>query len=416
MSNDSPIPTPANKPTLVGLLKALAGNAAVQHAFNTLISLLFGLAVSYFGLRPAPQVIEVEKAPANDGPPIVYQTGWKPDPEAKAAFIRTLKYPLFATTPAGAVDVPSDAEVFLWKYAEQAWAKYNGSAKTTQRYPNIDQGNAGICVGGGSKHAEDVLTAALQEYDHAIEGWEPIAVEAIYAESRMVGRRKMGERQWQRQMAGKDGSNGSWAAEAATTAGNLVMQPYDGADLSRLDPARAQTWGESGVPAKLQPLAKQKLVKHATQVKSWEDCRRALAQRYTIILCSSVGFNKPNTKSGYVNPGTRDANGFIKPNGRWDHCMALIGMQGGDHPGGFILNSWGDKAHAGPVGKGDPPVAGFWADANVIDQMCSAEQSECYAFSGFDGFPARKLEWSEITRIESPSRSRWLDAPFALAP
>jgi hypothetical protein len=354
--------------------------------------------------------------PPTPDEPVIFQMGWKPDPEAKEAFVRTLKHPTFATTPAGDMDVPADVDVFLWKYTEQAWAKYAGPAKTSQRYPNINQNPTGICVGAGAKHSLDVLTANMQEFEHTIEGWEPIAVEAIYAESRTVGRRKMGERDWRRHMAGQDGSNGSWAAEAATTAGNLVMQPYDGVDLSHLDPMRARAWGDSGLPAKLQPIARRKLAKSATQVKSWEDCRRALAQHYSIILCSNVGFNKPGTRPGYVNPGTRDADGFVRPNGEWSHCMALIGMQGGKRPGGFILNSWGDDAHKGPTGKGVPPVAGFWADADVIDRMCRGPDCECYAFSGFDGFPARNLNWSEITRDGRRHRGRWLEAPFALAP
>jgi hypothetical protein len=73
------------------------------------------------------------------------------------------------------------------------------------------------------------------------------------------------------------------------------------------------------------------------------------------------------------------------------NCMALVGMCGGSRPGGFILNSWGGNAHTGPIGKGGHSPAGFWAEDDVVDQML--KQDDSWAFSAFQGFPARELSW-----------------------
>ena len=87
----------------------------------------------------------------------------------------------------------------------------------------------------------------------------------------------------------------------------------------------------------------------------------------------------------------RDKDGFCQPKGNWGHCMALIGYQNGSRPGGFILNSWGDDAHSGPLGAGNPPPAGFWADANVVHKML--QENDSWAFSGVQGFPMRRVRW-----------------------
>ena len=70
--------------------------------------------------------------------------------------------------------------------------------------------------------------------------------------------------------------------------------------------------------------------------------------------------------------------------------MAVIGVRGGERPGGFLLNSWGPEAHRGPRYPADAPGCGFWADADVLDRMLA--QGDSWAFSRFVGFPAKRLE------------------------
>ena len=90
----------------------------------------------------------------------------------------------------------------------------------------------------------------------------------------------------------------------------------------------------------------------------------------------------------------RDSDGYARPKGTWNHCMALIGYVDGTRPGGYIKNSWGPDAHKGPLGPGDPPKGGFWVDASVIDSML--RQGDSWAFSSVDGFKPVQLDWSSI--------------------
>jgi hypothetical protein len=71
--------------------------------------------------------------------------------------------------------------------------------------------------------------------------------------------------------------------------------------------------------------------------------------------------------------------------------MAILGFQLGKRPGAFIQNSWGPSAHTGPLGAGDPPTGGFWADAEAVEKMLKAGDS--WAFSSVVGFPARVIPW-----------------------
>ena len=87
-------------------------------------------------------------------------------------------------------------------------------------------------------------------------------------------------------------------------------------------------------------------------------------------------------------------------------------MSFGPRPGAFILNSWGDTVHGGPVWPADAPVAGFWADKAVVERMLRT--GEAYALSDMVGFPARRIDWFAHTR--PAPRKNAFDAPFALAP
>jgi hypothetical protein len=96
--------------------------------------------------------------------------------------------------------------------------------------------------------------------------------------------------------------------------------------------------------------------------------------------------------SGMVwNYEVEEAHSYLANNVVAHNCMAIVGVRGGGRPGAFLLNSWGGSAHRGPVGLGNPSPAGFWADAAVVDRML--KQGDSWAFSGFAGFPARKLDW-----------------------
>lgn len=313
--------------------------------------------------------IDVPTPPVPDEP-IFISTGWIDDPAERDATIRAAGIGDFSETPAGKAALGPVGDVFLW----QAVRKVAGAGKPANWYPNVNQKSVGCCVGCGGKHSADV-TQAVQILNGIAAEWKPVSVEAIYGGSRVEvgGGRIRG-----------DGSVGAWAADWMSRRGGLLpMEKYPNVDLTEFSPERAREWGRLGVPDDLEPLAKAHPVKSAALVRTWDDVVRSVTQGYAIMVCSNVGFDGMN----------RDRDGFIRPSGNWPHCMSIIGLRGGDRPGAFILNSWGDAAHRGPVWPADAPVAGFWVDAAVVGRMVG--QGDSYALSDVTGFPARTvpLDW-----------------------
>jgi hypothetical protein len=317
------------------------------------------------------KVVEVERpvaAAAAEPPEYVPTFGWHADPEAIAANLDPARTLHFSDTPAGKAAL-GDEDVFLW----QAVRRVNN--KGPPWYPNVNQQSVGCCVGCGWKHTVDVCQAVQIAHGAPAE-WRPVSVEVIYGGSRVEvgGGRIRG-----------DGSVGAWAADFCRRWGVVPMAKYASVDLTTFSPARARQFGSAGVPAELEGLAKEHPVKSTALVRSWADVKRSIQQGYPVAVCSDVGFDNPD---GSV--GTRDKDGFIRARGTWPHCMAIIGVRVSGREGGFILNSWGDSAHRGPVWPADAPAAGFWADAATIDRM--VRQGDSFALSDLTGFPARKLD------------------------
>jgi hypothetical protein len=345
--------------------------------------------------QPPPTIVTLEK------PILVHDNnvnldefgkGWVADHDQIKDNLDPEKTLQFSTTPAGKAIQAGDTDVYLWQIVRKV------NNKAPPWYPNINQGSVGCCVGAGTKHACDVVQATAIASGQQFE-WKPICAEVIYSVSRIqVGNS---------QIRG-DGSTGRWAMQALRDVGAFVpMEKIGSYDLTSFSAARARQWGSgNGVPSDVLAIGKTHLVKGAALVTSAADVKKALSQGYPISVCSSIGFNNTN---GTV--GTRDAQGFIKPRGTWPHCMCLMGWRNGDRPGAFCLNSWGDSAHSGPTFPTDAPVAGFWIDESVVDQM--VRQGDSFALSDVQGFPARKPkpDWFIMNIPVQPEK-----AEFALAP
>lgn len=308
--------------------------------------------------EPVPPPIVIRE----ESPEYAPTFGWTPDAEALAENADPLKTVQFATTPAGMVLLADDGDKFLWQAVRKA------ANLPADRYPNINQGQVGSCVGAANKHGADVVQATAILAGERFE-WKPVSAEVIYAGSRVEvgGGRIRG-----------DGSVGAWAAKWLRDYGVVPMETVGGYDLSTYSASRARAWGKTGVPPEVEAVAKQHPVKGVALVRTWGDVDRAVRQGYPVVVCSNQGFTMD-----------RDRDGFASPQGQWYHCMAIIGVRGGARPGGFILNSWGDRAHVGPVWPADAPVAGFWADARVIGGMVG--QGDSFALSDVHGFPARRV-------------------------
>jgi len=380
MSTDNP--TPAPTPQWKQAAQWLWRN---REFLAWAVATLSLLATTYLGCKPLPPV------PLPPDVNFERSFGWQDDPETVDAVATRAGFPEFAMTPAGqAVMDKPPSHVSLWKAVGKQWSQYQGN--DGRPYPAENQRNVGCCVGCGTKHAADATQAIEIELGGRHE-WQPLAIEPIYA----AGRVEVGKGQIR-----GDGSIGAWSAKAATDHGFAPMAKIDRYDLTKFDPMRARAWGKSGAPEPVKAKQAQHRMGNAARVRSWEECKKALAQGYAIFLCSDVGFE-----------GRKDSEGFIRANGVWPHCMALLGYQTGRREGGLILNSWGPEAHAGPAGWGEPPAGSFWADASTIDRMCRS--GDCWCLSSFQGFPARTLDWTVYARPPA-RRDRFGMSPFAVAP
>jgi hypothetical protein len=322
---------------------------------------------------PPPPVLVVEADPAPVPapaaaplvPPAAFGTGWVCDPDEVAAVSATLPVKVFSDTPAGAVrDIPK---------AVYGWQPY---ATLLARGPPVkNQGQVGSCVSFGTNTSvERTLASEIVRRKGTAGEWTRFVEEATYGGSRVeIGGGRING----------DGSVGAWAAKWVVQYGMVPRKAYPGIDLTAYSEPLARQWGRSGVPAEFEAVAKAYPVKQFTQVKTWQEAKTAMAQDYFVAVCSNQGFTMQ-----------RDARGVCRPSGSWAHCMALDGYHT-DADGkeyGHITNSWGDRAHTGPVGWGDPPVDGFWAESRVVESML--RQGDSWAFSGVTGFPARKpLNW-----------------------
>ena len=324
-------------------------------------------------------------------------TGWIDSPDDVAAAMQTMRWPEFAATPAGRAVFGDEVNVALWKAIDKQYAKWLREHPDYAPHWGNDQNPVGMCVGTGTNHAA-MITYAVECESNPNEEWRPLSAESIYAAMRVdIGKG---------QIRG-DGGVGAWSAKAATDVGFAPAERIDQYDLRILNPLRAREWGRSGVPAPVKALQVKHRMGAASRVGSWDEAKKALRQGYGIIVCSNVGFESK-----------KDADGFQKPSGTWNHCMALIGCQVGKREGGLILNSWPKTSyHKGPAGWGDPPPCSFWVDAAVVDRML--KQGDSFTLSNFDGFPAKRpanVDWI----IRAPVRERLLadrfDGVFALAP
>lgn len=285
--------------------------------------------------------------------------GWIDDPQSVADIARLQPFEGFADTPAGNADAP--AQVFGWQVYQRV---------TGREWPARNQGSVGSCVSFGTAAAIE-YTMVCEISRSEPEGYVELAQEVIYAGSRVeVGNGRIQG----------DGSVGAWAAEFVRTWGVLPREIVGEYDLRQYDEVRCRLWGRIGVPDQIEPMARLHPVRAVTRVKTVQEARRALASGYGIAVCSNQGFTFE-----------RDREGFCRATGRWAHCMAIIGYQTGNRPGMFIVNSWGPHKHTGPVGAGNPPTCGFYADDAVVEAMLGAGDS--WTFGDLLGFPSKQLSW-----------------------
>lgn len=391
MSDEQKQPDPDRKPSRLRRAWWATAKVVLPACATFFVGALLATALSPLGVKdPNPLVevkverVEVPVAVIGDGPPPDAGQGWVCDPDEVKAVADTLEVKVFADTPAGQVgDLPRS--VYGWKLYEQLMARGP---------PVKNQGQVGSCVSFGTNAAvERTLVAEIVARKGSPAEWSRFTEEATYGGSRVEigGGRIRG-----------DGSVGAWAAQFVTRYGMVPRKKYDSIDLTTYSESLCRQWGDRGVPAEFEEVARRFPVKAFVQVKSLDDVTKSLSQGYFIAVCSNQGFTM-----------ARDANGVARASGSWAHCMCLDGYHTDDAGRVYVhvTNSWGDRAHTGPTGWGNPGPDGFWAEGSVVDRM--VKQGDTWAFSGVTGFLRRKLDWFVI---HGPDRADAFARRLAIRP
>lgn len=391
----APVPEPQAKPSLRAAFISLIAQPVVQHAITAIATAVVATLLTYFGLKPAPIVVEIP-APSTVEPH-AGPGGWVPPSEQEtAAAINAIQ--AYQGMPAQFGKIAQDAinsddgkPVFFWDAEKKVLGKTLGA---------WNQGGVGCCVSfGWGRGAQDLMLMQISDRSRELWPGHEVATEPIYGGSRVEigGGRLRG-----------DGSVGAWAAQWVQKYGILFRQKYDQYDLSVYSEVTARAWGKSGVPAVLDPIAREHAIKTVAMVLTSDELWAAIGNRYPVAVCSNVGYE-----------GSPPASGVMPPKGQWNHCMEFCGRF--EHPTlgkcFVVRNSWGNYLH-NPI-----TVAVKGGDSVVLPEGCFAitaasaqsmvSQKDSFAMSGFVGFPAKRVDWTS----NKPFNARFnAQSIFALAP
>jgi hypothetical protein len=191
----------------------------------------------------------------------------------------------------------------------------------------------------------------------------------IYGISRVqIGNRRLGR---------GDGSIGAWAAKGCQQFGVVTLAesgPYSG--------SQAKAWGYDGPPSNLLAIGKDRLVRTVSLMRTPDEVRDAICNGYPVTIASNFGTKRFDTIDGKL---------VARGDDNWSHQMCLIAYDGsGSQPLWYCLNSWGGPAHPTPL-QGEPP-GGFWITSKQLAGIL--RENDSFAFSAFDGFPSRDLNFN----------------------
>lgn len=322
---------------------------------------LVGLGVIFgWSFRGCLAPIVGEQTPVE--PPVVQTPamGWVDRPDHVKQTVEGFRHPYFGDIAKGIIQQDVDKDALLYKVYEKV---------TGREWRPHDQNGVGSCVGQGAAGATEVLITtqiAAGENDH----YEHISAAAIYAAARKVDG----------MLRGGDGATGAGAAKAMMEFGHISCKDAgdDNFDTS-IGSKLCKAWGRSGVPDQFHKFARK--VQTASRVRTPEECRSAVVNGYPVTIASSVGFEG---KGGHK----RDADGFCYSGGTWAHQMFVMAYRA-DKKAFLLANSWGPRMPEGPKSL-DQPDGTFWITWKDMQRITTS--GECYAISGFDGFPRQNID------------------------
>jgi hypothetical protein len=320
------------------------------------------LTVSGLGLLVGANVA-VERAAAIAPVPLD-QLGLAMDHSEQAAPIVAASAPFQIVGADPAVD-NTKKNVRLWDFVLQVRGSH------LPNYPQL----IGDCVSFGAKNALEYLQCcqiARPPPGEPTDEFHPIDPSFIYGISRhQIGSDKIRG----------DGSVGAWAAEGTTSYGVLAA---DHPQCPPYSAARAKEWGRTGPPQWALDAAKERLVKSTALIKSAADGCDAITNGYPFTIASNFGTTTIRPKDGRQ---------VALWNSTWYHQMCVVGYDGSAASGEryfYVLNSWGPSSH--PMSLQSEPPGGFWVTWKDMDRI--VKQNDSWAFSSFDGFPSREIDFS----------------------
>jgi hypothetical protein len=294
--------------------------------------------------------------------------GWQPNPEAQAAFIKSLaRNAVWASAAPSIVGSGKGKTVLLFE-------NYAKIVDPTLE-PHLQE--IGDCTSHGWGMAIDILAATEIVAGETEKFVAPIATELLYGCERVqVGGGRLKD---------EDGGLGAWCAKAVTKYGTLNRLQYldNKYDFRKYSGTAAKQYGALGVPRDLLPIQSEHHVNTVALITSYVEARDAIANGYPVAVCSGIGFQS-----------VRDADGFAKQEGEWGHCMCFVAVDDAfQRPGLLCWNSWGRSWITGPKRLGQPDGS-FWVDKATCDIMLA--QADSYAISGYEGFKAQSLDYNLI--------------------
>jgi hypothetical protein len=339
--------------------------------------------------------------------------GYRPDPEGTREFLASLDKPTFRQAGAEVIAGAKGIDTYLYRYADKAHRAVYGTP-----YGPWNQGQIGTCVSFGWGMGSYVG----QSVDWATGGLanppKLVATEPIYGGSRTEGRLPPIK------YAGySDGSYGAAAARWVSGLKNghggiLFREKYGDVDLTTYSVPRSKEWGNSGCPAPLSVEANKHTAKAVALVETWEGLVAALESGMCVPICSNVGFAGQD----------RDADGFLRRNGSWGHCMCVISVKYAANSGKnaeppmkqprdgvLVMNSWGANWVAGGKHPPDQPDGSFWITRKDAETILA--QGDSFVIGSVNGFKYRDLHNG---RWLTPASAQTADAPpagtYSLAP
>jgi hypothetical protein len=296
--------------------------------------------------------------------------GYVPNPEATDRFCNNLAK--YGHEPDGSVIAAKlgdeKKDMVLYPFLMKAFPDWKAGVQAL-----------GDCVSFGSAHNTDVLMGVQAYFLNFPEDiFFQTCSEAAYGFMRceIFGRNNNGG----------DGANGGDAAESVMKFGTLHRTKYLNGkyDFTTYSGSKAKTYGRTGVPDDLEPLAKEHIVKTATKVTNFDDAAKFIMNGYPIL--NAHGSNPTFT-------GTRDKDGYGRGSGA-SHCMNYIGVRWGAKPALLKTNTgWNSSPVDGPMWPDNFPTAlgrvAWWESAELCDYVLKGNDS--FAYSDYKGFPKKNL-------------------------